>query len=73
VVDKLRKDAGLVYAYLGPQKRRGRRRLYGERVQWSDLDETCWQDEGEVDKGVQLHSALLHHRTLGRRVQVAVL
>jgi hypothetical protein len=73
VVGKLRKDAGLVYLYRGPQKQRGRRRLYGERVQWSDLDQSYWKNEGEMDKGVQLHSALLHHRTLGRRVRVALL
>lgn len=73
VVGKLRKDAGLVYPYLGPQKRRGRRRLYGERVQWSNLDQSYWQDEGEVAKGVRLQSALLHHRTLGRKVRVVVL
>jgi hypothetical protein len=73
VVGKLRKDAGLVYPYVGPQKQRGRRRIYGERVQWSNLDQSYWQNEGEMDKGVRLHSALLHHRTLGRLVRVALL
>jgi hypothetical protein len=73
VVGKLRKDAGLVYPYHGPQKPRGRRRVYGERVQWSNLDQSHWQDEGELEKGVRLQSALLHHRTLGRRVRVVVL
>jgi hypothetical protein len=73
VIGKLRKDAGLVYLYRGPQKRRGRRRVYGERVQWSDLDQSCWQDEGEMDKGVRLQSASLRHRSLGRMVRVALL
>jgi DDE superfamily endonuclease len=73
VVGKLRKDASLVYPYDGPQKRRGRRRLYGERVQWLNLDQSHWQDEGEAEKGVQLQSAVLHHRTLGRLVRVALL
>jgi hypothetical protein len=73
VVGKLRKDASLVYPYRGPQKPRGRRRVYGERVQWSNLDQTHWQNEGEVDKGVRLHSAVLHHKSLGRLVRVALL
>jgi hypothetical protein len=73
VVGKLRKDASLVYPYRGPQKPRGRRRVYGERVQWSNLDETHWQNEGELDKGVRLHSAVLHHKSLGRLVRVALL
>ena len=47
--------------------------MYGERVQWSNLDETHWQDEGELDKGVRLHSAVLHHKSLGRLVRVALL
>ena len=64
VVGKLRKDASLVYPYGGPQKPRGRRRVYGERVQWTNLDPSHWQDEGELEKGVRLHSAVLHHRSL---------
>ncbi len=73
VVGKLRHDAALVYPYDGPQKARGRRRVYGERVRWSHLDQRHWQDEGEVEKGVRLHSAVLHHKSLGRRVRVALL
>jgi hypothetical protein len=73
VVGKLRKDAALVYPYRGPQKPRGRRRVYGERVRWAHLDGTHWQDEGELEKGVRLHSAVLHHKSLGRLVRVALL
>jgi Transposase DDE domain len=47
--------------------------VYSERVQWPNLDQTHWQDEGEVDKGVRLHSAVLHHKSLGRLVRVALL
>lgn len=69
VVGKLRKDASLVYLYHGPQKPRGRRRVYDKRVQWSNLEPSHWQDEGELDKDVRLHSALLHHKSLGRLVR----
>jgi len=73
VVGKLRKDAALVHPYDGPQKPRGRRRVYGERVCWSHLDQTYWQDEGEVEQRVRVHSAVLHHKSLGRLVRVALL
>ena len=47
--------------------------MYGERVRWSHLDQSHWQDEGELEKGMRLHSALLHHKSLGRLVRVALL
>lgn len=73
VVGKLRRDANLQYLYRGPQKERGRRRLYGGKVQWSNLDMRRWQDEGSFGKGVQLYTSVLYHVSLRRRIRVAVL
>ena len=37
VVSKLRKDADLRYLYDGPQKARGRKRIYDGKVDWEHL------------------------------------
>ena len=73
VVGKLRRDANLRYLYHGPQKKRGRPRLYGEKVQWSKPDLRRWKNEGEIEDGVKLYSSTLYHVSLKRTLRVAML
>jgi hypothetical protein len=73
MVGKLRRDANLRYLYSGKQKRRGRPRLYDGKVLWKAFEPQRWQDEGELEPGVRLWSACLHHVSLGRTIQVALL
>lgn len=73
VIGKLRRDASLCHLYTGPQKDRGRPRVRGEKVNWKQLDFTLWQDEGEIEKGTRLFTAVVIHNSLKRRIKVALL
>lgn len=73
VVGKLRRDANLKYLYHGPQKKRGRPRQYAGKVEWTKPDMRRWKDEGEVEPGVRLLSAVLYHVSLKRPIKVAML
>ena len=73
IVGKLRRDANLRYLYNGPQKSRGRRRLYAGKVQWSNLDMRRWKSEGAIEKGIHLYSASLYHASLKRVIRVVLL
>lgn len=73
MVSKLRCDANLRYLYTGPQKPRGRRRLYDGKVDFADLRR--WQDVGAVgaaDTAVHLYTVVAHHPALHRVVRVVL-
>ena len=73
VIGKLRHDASLCHLYTGSQKARGRRRVRGERVNWKNLDLSLWHNEGEMEKGTCLYSAVVFHNSLKRQIKVALL
>lgn len=73
VISKLRHDASLCHLYTGPQKSRGRRRMRGEKVNWKELNLALWQDEGEIEKGTRLFTAVVIHNSLKRPIKVALL
>jgi len=73
MVGKLRRDANLRYLFQGPQKPRGRRRLYDGKVLWKQFDPGRWNHEGEVEPGVHLYSTCLFHLSLKRVIKVALL
>ena len=73
MIGKLRRDASLCHLYTGPQKDRGRRRVRGEKVNWKQLDLTLWQDEGEIEKGTRLFTAVVIHNSLKRQIKVVLL
>ena len=77
MVGKLRRDAHLRYLFQGPQKPRGRRRLYEDKVLWKtfdpQVDSRRWNHEGPVEPGVHLYSACLFHPSLKRVIKVALL
>lgn len=71
VVSKLRCDANLRYLYKGPQKKRGRPRLYDGKVNFNDLSR--WQKLGEVEEHLHLYTVLAHHARLQRVIRVVLL
>jgi len=71
VVSKLRCDANLRYLYEGPQKKRGRRKLYDGKVLFNDLSR--WQSLGPVTEHLQGYTVLAHHQGLQRVVRVLLL
>lgn len=73
IISKLRHDAALWLPYIGPQKGKGRPRIYGEKVNWSKADLTLWKDEGVEEDGVHLYSAVLWHKKLKRKIKVVML
>jgi hypothetical protein len=73
VVGKLRRDANLRYLYHGSQQGRGRPRKYAGKVEWSNLDMRRWKKEGELEPGVQLLTATVHHVSLKRVIGVVML
>jgi hypothetical protein len=71
VIGKLRHDANLHYLYEGPQKPRGRRRLYAGKVSFDEL--SPWQALGEVKPNVSLYTTLVWSVNLKRRIRVVYL
>jgi hypothetical protein len=73
VIGKLRHNASLSHLYVGSQKKRGRRRIRGQRVDWKSLDLSLWKDEGEIERGTRLYSAVVLHNSLKRQIKVVLL
>ncbi len=73
VVGKLRRDANLRYLYHGSQQGRGRPRKYAGKVEWSNLDMRRWKKQAELEPGVELLAATLHHVSLKRTIRVVML
>jgi hypothetical protein len=73
IIGHLRNDADAMYLYQGEQTGRGRRRKYDGKVDWHNLDKSHWQEEGEVRKGIQVRTAIVHHKSLKRTIKVAML
>lgn len=57
-IGKLRQDANLRFLYHGPQKQRGRPRLYGDKVDFTDPSRLEWVST--VAGGVKLYTAVVH-------------
>ena len=71
VVSKLRCDADLRHLYTGPQKKRGRRKLYDGKVDFTDLSR--WHDAGAVEPHLHLYTVVAHHQSLRRVLRVVLL
>lgn len=75
LISRLHDNARLKYMYTGPQKPRGRRRIFGERVDLDNLDEAIFSSEtlmDEDDKGVILHTGEVWVECLERVCKVVV-
>ena len=73
MVGHLRNDADVQYLHQGEQKGSGRPRKYDGKVDWHNLDKSRWQEEGEVRKGIQVRTAIVYHKSLKRKIKVAML
>lgn len=71
VVSKLRLDADMCFLYAGPQKRHGRKRLYGDKVSLAEL--SGFEPAGTLVGGVELFTALVRHQSLKRIIRVVLL
>lgn len=70
LVSKLRHDANLRYLYTGPQKARGRRRLYDGKVHFSDLTRMHWvAQEGDLS----IHTAVVNSVRFKRNLRLVFL
>ena len=71
VIGKLRCDANMRYLYDGPKRPgRGRRKTYGDKVDWQDL--TRLEYVG-CDEGVELYTQVLNHVHFKRDLRVVLL
>lgn len=78
VIGKLRCDANLRYFYGGPQKSRGRKRLYSERVDFFAIDAPPEHADGfewiaTVDDENELYRAWVYSPAFNRAIQVVYL
>ena len=78
VIGKLRCDARLKYFYRGPQKSRGRKRLYSDAVDWFSID--CPPDHADafewvetVEENIELYRAWVYSPAFKRAIQVVYL
>ncbi len=75
LITRLHDNARLKYMYTGPQKPRGRKRVFGERVDLDNLDKDIFTSEaliGEDGKGVVLHTDEVWVECLARVCKVVV-
>jgi len=64
IVSKMRKDARLVSLYTGPQKTRGRRKIYGNNIDFNNLSDIATDDPGIILKSTIAYSVALKCKVL---------
>ncbi len=70
-IGRLRSDANLKFLYDGPQKRRGNRRRYGDKVNLADPSRFTFVET--LENGVSLYTAVVWSVSLKRRIRLAYL
>jgi hypothetical protein len=71
LISRLRIDADLKYIYKGEQKKRGRPRLYADKV---DIENITGLDYcGEVDDGIFLYSDIVYSVSMYRQIRLVLL
>ena len=71
LIGKLRIDANMRFLYGGLQKPRGRSRLYGDKVELTDL--SGFEAAGMIDDEVQLFTKVVQHVSLKLVIRIVVL
>ena len=71
LVTLLRKDAALRYLYQGEYAGRGRPKVYGERVDYSDLSR--WSCDDELLEGKRVYSEVVNDKSWGRELLVVII
>ncbi len=72
LISKLRHDANLRWLYNGPQKPRGRRKLYDGKVYFDKKLSNRFESVGEVE-GVQLYTAVVNNVHFKRNIRIVYL
>jgi hypothetical protein len=70
LISRLRVDANLRYLYTGAQHKRGRRKTYDGKVNFSDLSRL--DPGGEVEPHIWLYSAVVNSVSLKRTIRICV-
>ena len=70
-VGKLRSDANLKWLYTGQQKSRGRKRLYGDKVDLSSP--TGFEFVEQQEDGTRVYTAIVWSVSLKRRIRALYL
>lgn len=70
-ITKLRCDANFYEIYEGEQKKRGRKRVKGEKILWKKLKKEDWQWEGKTEKGHFVWTKILWAAQWKRKLKVA--
>lgn len=76
LVTKLRSDADMQFRYIGERTgKQGRPKTYDGKVDWQDLSrfDKVELPDSEVEEGVEVYTAELHHTTLKRWLRTVVL
>jgi hypothetical protein len=72
LISKLRHDANLRWLYNGPQKPRGRRKLYDGKVYFDKKLSDRFEYAGQVD-GVQLYTSIVNNVHFKRNIRIVYL
>jgi hypothetical protein len=75
VITKLRKDADLHYIYAGEQKAKGRKRVNGGKIKWTDIKniEANFVFEGLTSEGDKIYSQVVRSPKWKRTIKVVYL
>jgi hypothetical protein len=71
LISKLRRDANLRFVFEGTQKRRGRPRLYDDKLNLNDPSRLEWVCQ--VQPGIDLYTKIVWHVSLKRKIRLAYL
>lgn len=70
-ITKLRFDAALYEIYEGEQKKRGRKRVKGEKISWKSSLSEAWKSEGRTEKGHFVYSRVLYSAGWKRKLKIS--
>jgi hypothetical protein len=74
LISKLRHDSALYFLYDGPQKARGRKRIYGAQIDYQDIP-TRYRVSSTIHNAVQtdIYQATMLHKSFADRLNVVIL
>lgn len=75
LISKLRHDSALYFVYDGPQKKKGPRKIYGEKIKYRNIPEE-YLVETSTEKGIETriyHVPEMLHKSFGQKLNVVIL
>jgi hypothetical protein len=74
LISKLRCDAALYFLYEGPQRRRGPRRKYGDKIDYHHIPEQCLMERRiDGDLETRIYQAQMLHRDFAQPLNVVII